>query len=184
METIKEAALSLLKKGSISQEQYDSMEKTELFGIKKDTFLKIAAAKPELKAAGTFAGALWKIIKPLAGAAFVGSVAKETMIDPIMDAKKIKSSFDTMQKKVPQLQGKDKKQIKDYFDVVKTYSPKAAANPLVAGALVNKMVEFGGVDHKLVQDLAEIESGIARPSIVRTGIEAAAKGFSSPGKMD
>ena len=61
-----------------------------------------------------------------------------------------------MVKKVPSLKGTSKETLKDYFDVVKTYSPRAAANPIVAGHLVNKMVQFGGVDHKLVQDLTSI----------------------------
>ena len=35
-------------------------------------------------------------------------------------------------------------------------------DPLVAGALVNKIKQFGGVDHKLVQDLASIQKGYKR----------------------
>jgi len=58
----------------------------------------------------------------------------------------------------PELAQYDNALVKDYFDVIKTYSPQAARNPLVAGALVRKMIEFGGVDHKLVQDLGSIES--------------------------
>lgn len=60
--------------------------------------------------------------------------------------------------KNPELAQYDNALVKDYFDVIKTYSPQAARNPLVAGALVRKMIEFGGVDHKLVQDLGSIES--------------------------
>ena len=57
----------------------------------------------------------------------------------------------------PELASVDKKKIDDYFDIVKLYSPHAARNPLVAGSLINKMVQFGGVDHKLVQDISSLE---------------------------
>ena len=89
-----------------------------------------------------------------------------------------------MQEKVPQLAEKDQEKLKDYFGVIKTFSPKAASNPLVAGHLVNKMMEFGGVDHKLIQDLSSIESGLSRPSLTQSIAEAAAKsmvGFTGNG---
>lgn len=66
----------------------------------------------------------------------------------------------------PELADFDQQKIKDYFDVVKLYSPQAARNPLVAGSLVHKMLQFGGVDHKLVQDIAGLEknkSGFGEP---------------------
>ena len=45
----------------------------------------------------------------------------------------------------------------------------------MAGHLVNKMMEFGGVDHKLVQDMSAIEMGLSRPSLTQTALESAAK---------
>ena len=68
-----------------------------------------------------------------------------------------RTAYDTMLSKIPQLSEYPEQEVKDYYSVVKTFSPKAAANPLVAGTLVNKMLQFGGVDHKLVQDIASIE---------------------------
>ena len=59
----------------------------------------------------------------------------------------------------PSLADEDPKMVNDYFNVVKAYSPAAARNPIVAGALVNKMIEFGGVDHNLVKGLVDIEKG-------------------------
>lgn len=83
-------------------------------------------------------------------------------------------SFEAMPSKVPQLMDKNPQEIRDYFDVIKMFSPKAASNPLVAGALVNKMMEFGGVDHKLVQDISSLESGgISKLPIVDRIIESA-----------
>jgi hypothetical protein len=70
----------------------------------------------------------------------------------------IARSYNLMQEKVPALTEYPQDRIQDYFEVIKTFSPKSASNPLVAGALVHKMLEFGGVDHKLVQDLSSMEN--------------------------
>jgi hypothetical protein len=112
------------------------------------------------------------LITAIAGGSSVAG--KELIVDPIMDKIKINNSFEQMQEKVPQLAEKDQEKLKDYFGVIKTFSPKAASNPLVAGHLVNKMMEFGGVDHKLIQDLSSIESGLARPSMAQSATEIAA----------
>ncbi len=161
MKTIKEAVDSLLSKGEISKEEYEALEKS-------GSFEKGAGAK-------AIADAIRNIAFPIAAVGATGLIGKELIYDPIKKSREIKSSFGSMTKKVPQLAEKNKNDIQDYFNVVKTFSPKAASNPLVAGALVNKMMEFGGVDHKLVQDISAIEQGLSRPSTVQTITEAAAK---------
>ena len=161
MKTVKEAADSLLTKGEITQSEYKALESS-------GSFEKNANAK-------IIADAIRNIAFPLAAAGAIGLVGKELIYDPIKKSSDIKSSFEMMKQKTPQLMEKDDDDIKDYFNVIKTFSPKAASNPLVAGALVNKMMEFGGVDHKLVQDLAAIEAGMARPGIVQATAEAAAQ---------
>jgi len=83
----------------------------------------------------------------LLGAGVVGGVTRAMQIQNSKN--KILSN--------PEFAGADKKTVSDYFDVISTYSPSTAANPIVAGNLVGKMVQFGGVDHKLVQDLATIQ---------------------------
>jgi len=161
MKTVKEAADSLLTKGEITQSEYKALESS-------GSFEKNANAK-------IIADAIRNIAFPLAAAGAVGLVGKELIYDPIKKSRDIKSSFEMMKQKTPQLVEKDDDDIKDYFNVIKTFSPKAASNPLVAGALVNKMMEFGGVDHKLVQDIAAIETGLQRPSTIQSITEAAAK---------
>ena len=164
MKTIKQAADSLLSKGEITKDEYNSLEDSNLFN----------------KEAGFLTGILKNIPlrEKMVGvglAAAAGLAGKELVYDPIKSTVDMKNSFEMMSKKVPQLAEKNQEDIKDYFNVIKTFSPKAASNPLVAGALVNKMMEFGGVDHKLVQDLAAIEAGMARPGIVQATAEAAAQ---------
>jgi hypothetical protein len=77
-------------------------------------------------------------------------------IDMLRQKSAINNSLEAI-KTDPLLADKDQDKVEDYFGVVKDFAPRAAANPLVASALVNKMMQFGGVDHKLVQDLSSIE---------------------------
>ena len=180
MKTVKEAADNLLSKEEITQDEYNLIKESGLLEEKELT----------KEAVGKFKKALVMLrkhfVRPMkqlgVGAALTGAgivAGKELVYDPIKSKLEISKSFKELPSKVPQLAEKDPKQLKEYFNVVKTFSPKAAANPLVAGALVNKMMEFGGVDHKLVQDISAIQSGLQRPSIVQTATEAAAKSISA-----
>jgi len=194
MKTIKEAANALLSRKEITQEEYDLIEKTGGFDITKEAkinYVELAeiAAKKGAKAAEEYAKNKFYsspirdfITGPLKTALISGAltgagivVGKELVYDPIKSRHDIKKSYNEMAEKVPSLAEKDQNKIQDYFSVVKTFSPKAASNPLVAGALVNKMMEFGGVDHKLVQDISAIESGLVRPSMTGTMSESAVK---------
>lgn len=173
---IKEAADKMLSTGCITQEEYDAVEESGL--LEKDAavgaflkglpnraqaYLRLAGRKTKGSALGLGLG--------LTGIALF----KESVIDPLMQASKIRKSLGALKEKVPALAEKDQNQVQEYFNVVKTFSPKSASNPLVAGALVNKMMEFGGVDHKLVQDISAIEQGLQRPSVSQTVAEGAAK---------
>ena len=168
MKTIKEAADSLLQKGEINLDEYKELE-------------KIAAAPPKalfkmhpyLRHVADAATSAWPIMAVMGA----GAMGKSVLVDPVIQSARINKSFREMDKKVPALEGKDKDVVKDYFNVVRTFSPRAASNPIVAGNLVNKMIEFGGVDHKLVQDLTSIESGYARPHYGQEAALSAVKGM-------
>ncbi len=125
------------------------------------------AGMSTLKRVGTIAGGALGI-----GAA--ADLAQDGIYEPIKTRVQISNSRKGIMSKYPNLSQEDPQKIKDYFNVVRQFSPRAAANPLVAGALVNKMVQFGGVDHKLVQDLAGIEKDVAGQS--RSLGQAVAKG--------
>jgi hypothetical protein len=123
----------------------------------------------------TFVGEGLKKVWPIAGLFGAGVVAKELFVDPMMQNRAIENSYNTMLQQTPQLAGEDQNVIRSYFDVVKTFSPNAAANPLVAGSLVNKMVQFGGVDHKLVQDMASLQESSGPEGIFSKVLEGTAK---------
>jgi hypothetical protein len=98
-----------------------------------------------------------RIAFPLAATAATGAVIKELAVDPFMQARAEKQTLDQLKQVTPQLQDVDDQAIKDYFGVIQTFSPRTATNPLVSGALVNKMIQFEGVDSNLVKDLATIQ---------------------------
>jgi hypothetical protein len=112
---------------------------------------------------------------PTAAVGAAGMLGKEIFIDPMQQKKIINQSYTSMLQKTPQLAGEDQDKIRDYFDVVKSFSPHAAANPLVAGSIVNKMVQFGGIDHKLVQDLVALEEGTSGAGLVTKMLEGGVK---------
>jgi len=141
--TIKEAADSLYKKGSITQEECEL--------IKEAAFSDLAKGLKSVKPRDILSGVA------IAG---ISLAALKQLMSPLIDTVKAKQSYKLMAEKYPALKEKDPDQVKDYFNVIKTFSPKAATNPLVAGALVNKMIEFGGVDHKLVQDISSIQNAM------------------------
>jgi len=168
---IRAAADNMLQKGNISKEEH-----AELFKVA----FKIGDVAKGLE---TLGGKRQAIMNILGGIAMIGGglyAGKELVVDPLVESNRINKSFLAMTEKVPQLAEQDQGQMRDYFGVVKTFSPKAASNPLVAGALVNKMMQFGGVDHKLVQDISAIQAGMPQPKVAPTIIESVAKAVATP----
>ena len=158
------AAKSLLNKGEITEEQYNGIKDLDAEKLKKISFL---ISPSGLSAGGRVARDVISTIGLTALAATLG----HDLYSRVKQQSDIEGSMKTMINKVPALKEADVETVKDYFDVVRTFSPRSASNPLVAGALVNKMIQFGGVDHKLVQDIASMEaprydalSGIAEVS--------------------
>jgi hypothetical protein len=177
---VKDAAQRLLYKGEITQEEFDSLEKeagagTVLGSIGAGLLGAAVASKP----VANLGAAAFKAVLPsgLAQIAFprttgiiemLGKAAIPTAVGLGLAAAGAKG-YDYLKQKIevsrtqnqvlsdPMFADKDQDQVKNYFDVVKDFAPTAASNPLVASALVNKMMNFGGVDHKLVQDLRNIE---------------------------
>jgi len=160
---IQDAAKRLLDSGSISNEECGELCKMAGAdpGMLSRVFGALASgAKATASGAQAATGVGEKILQTtavLTGLGVVGLGAKKFLVDPFVQQAQLARSYSDLTTKVPSLQGKDPQQIADYFDVVRSYSPRAASNPLVAGALVNKMIEFGGVDHKLVKDIADIQ---------------------------
>jgi len=191
MDIIK-AAESLLKKEEITQQEFDLVKEAFPGG----TGAGAGASESAKKAIGKLIASITpklsistKVTKPIMAApianalpwlqgglyAAFGASLLGQLLKPLSEKMKATSSYNKLIEKNPVLAEKDPQQIKDYFNVIETFSPKAASNPLVAGALINKMMEFGGVDHKLVQDLASIQSGLQSSDVMSQVSGVAAK---------
>jgi hypothetical protein len=157
---IKDAAKNLYDKKEITEEEYSELNKLA-FNIPDEelgAFIKtiISKGKREATPISKFLQNAQLGLLGIGGG--TGAVlGGEELYRHFKRQGDINNSFNTMQEKVPSLTEYPQDKIKDYFEVIKTFSPKSASNPLVAGALVHKMLEFGGVDHKLVQDLSRME---------------------------
>jgi hypothetical protein len=166
---IKEAAKNLFDKNQITQEDFNFInehsEEFEKIAINWNDIIN--AAKPIAAGIGTGAAATF---------------TAEELYNKLSRHAAINKSYEQMQEKMPVLKEYPQEQIKDYFDVIKTFSPKSASNPLVAAALVHKMLEFGGVDHKLVQDIAHIESATPPTGFLYEIAKSTAGGMTQPPK--
>jgi len=87
----------------------------------------------------------------LGGTALMG----KAMLDPAIERSKQKKAYKNM---VAERGLEDNKETQDYFNVVRTFSPLAATNPIVAATMVNRMKEFGGVDPNMVAAMTNIKS--------------------------
>ena len=148
---MKKIAEKLLAENKITSEEFDSvkdMTKEAFLGLFTENASKVGLSR---------GGQAIKEVAQSLGLAGLTSLIGVQAADKINQVVKARTAYDTMLQKLPQLNEHPENEVKDFYSVVKTFSPKAASNPLVAGALVNKMLQFGGVDHKLVQDIANIE---------------------------
>jgi hypothetical protein len=213
---VKEAADNLLKKGSITQEEYNgidfekvaagvsdllkkrmlddakgfgkSMMKKILEDPKSDVFQHVLSDGEftnlmedsfKTKPFDSFKKNIFNNSGAVTAGIAAGVVGKEGIVDPLIQRQKMNKSYSELSKYTPQLQEVDQNKIRDYFQIIKTYAPNAAANPLVAGAIVNKINEFGGVDHKLILDLLNMQSGKSNMESVKTLVGGGLKSFSN-----
>jgi hypothetical protein len=148
---MKKIAEKLLSEKKITAEEFDSVK-----DMTKEAFLGLLTESGGKLGLGAGGQAVKEVAQILGLTGLAGMLGAE-LAGKAKEVIQSQTAYDTMMKKIPQLSEYPEDEVKDFYSVVKTFSPKAASNPLVAGALVNKMLQFGGVDHKLVQDIANIE---------------------------
>jgi hypothetical protein len=113
-------------------------------------------------------------VPALAGIGMLG-LANELIAAPIRDKRQLTQSYNLIKEDNPALEGLSDDQLRKYFEVVETYSPETAKNPLAAGAVINKMYQFQGVDPKIIQDLAAIHKSYQGQSALESAIEHGTK---------
>lgn len=158
-ENMYKVAKKLLDENKITQAEFDSVKdltKEAVFKFKTAAELLKELEQTAKHSKNSYDSPIHTGLKALGIAAIGGTLADE-LVRRARHGLAMRTAYDDMIKKNPMLSEYPKEEVEDYYSVIKTFSPKAAANPLVAGALVNKMIQFGGVDHKLVQDIANIQ---------------------------
>lgn len=148
---MKKIAEKLLAENKITSEEFESVKE-----MSKEAFLGLLTENSGKLALGSGGQAVKEVAQILGLTGLAGMIGAQ-LAGKAKEVIQSQTAYNTMMKKIPQLNEYPENEVKDFYGVVKTFSPKAASNPLVAGALVNKMLQFGGVDHKLVQDIANLE---------------------------
>lgn len=159
--TVQDKVAEMYGGGVITKSQFDTFEKCAGSDIKNrdiSTIEKSAAGSAGIKS-------FFKNWGPAIGLGAMGVSAAAGVGEKVVGAIKLnkdqKNAYTNMFKKVPQLREYSKQDVDDYYGVVKQYAPEMAANPLVAGNLVNKMIQFGGVDSALIGELTKATKNLA-----------------------
>ena len=70
------------------------------------------------------------------------------------------SSYNQMLELYPQLKREDAQRVKLYFDTIQQSAPGIARQPLVAGSVVSRLLNYDGFDHQTYKDLLSAQSVI------------------------
>jgi len=175
MVTVQEKVSEMRSSGKISQEEFDLFEKKASTETKTTPIssIKIGMVK---ESAGSAVGSFFKEWGPTIGIGVLGAsglaAVGQDIIAGIQMSAQQKNAYAEMFKKVPQLKEYPKDEVDDYYEVVKQFAPKMATNPLVAGNLVNKMVQYGGVDSALISELSKATKDIMQATTPGEGAGA------------
>lgn len=88
-----------------------------------------------------------------AGLTAISLIDKMTSKAPMVTDQQL----DLVLKNRPNLQGLDREKLKEYYTIILRAAPTVSREPMVAGALLERIVNYGGVDHSLMKELAEAE---------------------------
>lgn len=79
-----------------------------------------------------------------------------------VDHVKLNSSYQKMLQLYPELQRENPERVKLYFDSIANSSPSVAQQPLVAGSLIKRLINYDGFDHTVHKDLVSAQSQLDR----------------------
>jgi hypothetical protein len=82
----------------------------------------------------------------------------------VSGAYQLSRSYQEMLANDPDLANEDPDRVRMYYNTIASASPSVAMQPLVAGNLVKRMINYGGVDHGTYGDLVGIQGKLdSRP---------------------
>ena len=76
----------------------------------------------------------------------------------LTDHVKAQRSFSEMLKLYPVLQQESPEKVRLYFDSIARRSPAVATDPIVAGSLIKRLINYDGFDHSVFRDLVQTQS--------------------------
>lgn len=102
-------------------------------------------------------GALATNMAAMAGAA--GIIGGAGMV---MDHMKVQQGYKKMLDAYPELAREQPERVKSYFDAIASGAPDIASQPLVAGSLIKRMLNYDGFDPSTYQELVSTQTNIDR----------------------
>lgn len=69
--------------------------------------------------------------------------------------------YQKMLESSPDLQGMPSMQVKNMYDVLHSFAPDIASQPVAAAGIVSNMAQYDTVDHKTIQDLITMQKNYA-----------------------
>ena len=100
------------------------------------------------------------LLKPLAvlGAAGLGvSLAGQEWSNA-----QVQRSFQTMLQRYPELQRENPTRVKQLFETISRAAPDVAQDPMVAGSLIKRMVNYDGIDHATYMELVSTQEKMTK----------------------
>jgi hypothetical protein len=100
------------------------------------------------------------LLKPLAmlGAAGLGvSLAGQAWSNT-----QVQRSFQTMLQRYPELQRENPTRVKQLFETISRAAPDVAQDPMVAGSLIKRMLNYDGIDHATYMELVSTQEKMTK----------------------
>jgi hypothetical protein len=79
-----------------------------------------------------------------------------------MDAMRLNASYKKMLQLYPELAREQPERVKNYFDAIAAGSPGTASQPLVAGSLIKRMLNYDGFDPATFKELVGTEANFSK----------------------
>lgn len=74
----------------------------------------------------------------------------------------IQKSFQTMLQRYPELQRENPTRVKQLFETISNAAPDVAKDPMVAGSLIKRMLNYDGIDHATYMELVATQEKMTK----------------------
>jgi len=74
----------------------------------------------------------------------------------------VQRSFQTMLQRYPELQRENPTRVKQLFETISNAAPDVAKDPMVAGSLIKRMLNYDGIDHATYMELVSTQEKMTK----------------------